>query len=415
MYDEMDLLLKKESYMKTKSRLKGSKVNRQSGLLKERAVSYKVKDMESRNILPYSSFEAKNFRCFDNFKIDSFKKVNLITGINNSGKTTLLEALFLLIGATNPSLTLIINGWRGLDIVTDSTDNQWSSLFWRFKDSESIKLMGKNSEETYRSLEINIGLSGAILRGEKQDQEPVELIKGKRYNIIYDYVDESGKHHTAKGVPVFVKKGNMMSYELRLEPSLPRPSITGIFINSHHIGNINEEMQRFSDVRREGKDGMALEAAKIIEPRLERLEILTYQGIPMIHGYLKGYDEPVPSPLLGDGVRRSLTLLLAIGAAKNGVVLVDEIENGIHHSTIKSLWGVIAGASRTFNCQVFATTHSEECIYAAHDAFRESKPYDLMLYRLDRKNGSIYAVKYDEEKLDAALSIPLEVRGWPEE
>jgi AAA15 family ATPase/GTPase len=143
------------------------------------------------------------------------------------------------------------------------------------------------------------------------------------------------------------------------------------------------------------------------------LEILTYQGISMIHGYLKGYDEPVPSPLLGDGVRRSLSVILAVGAAENGVVLVDEIENGIHHSAMKPLWSVIAEASKTFNCQVFATTHSEECIYAAHDAFKENGPYDLMLYRLDRRNGSISAVAYDEERLDAAFSIPLEVRGWP--
>ena len=90
-------------------------------------------------------------------------------------------------------------------------------------------------------------------------------------------------------------------------------------------------------------------------------------------------------------------------------------KTGIHHSAMKSLWGVIAEASRTFDCQVFATTHSDECIRAAHDAFKEITPYDLKLYRLDRKNGSIHAIMYDEETLDAALSIPLEVRGWPEE
>lgn len=401
--------------MKTKPRQKGSKVNRQGGLLKERATSYKVADMILKDTLPYTKLEVERFRCFDTFKIDSFKRVNLIAGVNNSGKTTLLEALFLLIGGTNPSLTLIINSWRGLDIVADSTDNQWSSLFWQFKDSQPIKVRSVNSEGANRSLEISVGLSGSVLRGEKQRQEQTEVISGQRYNILYDHVDESGRHYTAKGVPVFVKRGNLMTYELRLEPSLPSPSITGIFIGSHHAGNINEEMQRFSDVRREGKDGMVLDAAKIIEPRLERLEILTYQGIPMLHGYVRDYSKPLPSPFLGDGTRRTLSLLLAISAAKNGVVLVDEIENGIHHSAMKSLWSMIAKASRTFNCQVFATSHSEECIYAARDAFKENRPYDLMLYRLDRKKGSIKAVEYDEDRLDAALSISLEVRGWPEE
>jgi AAA15 family ATPase/GTPase len=131
----------------------------------------------------------------------------------------------------------------------------------------------------------------------------------------------------------------------------------------------------------------------------------------MIHGYLKGFDEPIPLPIMGGGVQRALSILLAIGSAENGVVLIDEIENGIHHSALKDLWAVIAEASRVFNCQLFATTHSDECIRAAHEAFKKSKSYDLMLYRLERKNGSINAVMYDEETLDAALSIPLEVRG----
>jgi len=401
--------------MKTKPGSGGSKANRQDGLLKERAASYKIVEMAAKDTLPYVTLVVDRFRCFDTFKIDSFKRVNLITGLNSSGKTTLLEALFLHIGSRNPSLALIVNSWRGLNIISESAENQWGSLFWQFSDFQPIKLLGTDSKGSHRSLEISVDHSSSVLTGEKKYQDQTESISGPRQNIVFEYVDEVGKHHKVKGIPVFVKKDNMMTYELRLEPSLPRLIVTGIFISGRHGGNINEEIQRFSDLRKKEKDEIILDALTIIEPRLEKLEILTYQGTSMIHGHLKGYNEPVPSPLLGDGVRRALSFLLAIGAAENGVVLVDEIENGIHHSVMKSLWGVIAGAARTFNCQIFATTHSEECIRAAQDAYKNSKPYDLMLYRLDRKNGSIKVVMYDEETLDAALSIPLEVRGWLEE
>jgi hypothetical protein len=310
---------------------------------------------------------------------------------------------------------MIVNSWRGLNIISESAEHQWASIFWKFKDSQTIRLFGTSSNKTHRSLEIHIGSSSSILRGEKADFDQAEMISGLRQDIIFEYVDEAGKQYKVKGMHVFVKKDNMMTYELRMEPSLPRATMTGIFVTGRVGSNLNEEIQRFSDLKKKEKGGIVLSALRIIEPRLEQLEILTYQGVSMIHGYLKGYDEPVPSPLLGDGVQRTLSVLLAIGSAENGVVLVDEIENGIHHSAMKALWMVIAEASRTFNSQVFATTHSDECIRAAHDAFKESKTYDLKLYRLDRKNGSIKSVMYDEETLDAALSIPLEVRGWPVE
>ncbi len=401
--------------MKIRPKSQDKQKDQRSVLLREKAVSYKVALVKEEDIFPYASFEVTNFRCFNYLKIESFSRVNLITGLNNSGKTSLLEALFLHVGSRNPSLALIVNGWRGLNIISESAENQWASLFWQFKDSKSIRLVGTSSKGMNRSLEIHIVSAGSILRGEKAHSDPAELISGPRQNIVFEYVDEAGKQYKVKGVPVFVKKENMMTYELRMEPSLPRASMTGIFVSGNTGSNLDEEIQRFSNLRKKGKDGIVLAALRIIEPRLERLEILTYQGLSMIHGYLKGYDEPIPSPLLGDGVRRSLAILLAQGAAEKGVVLVDEIENGIHHSAMKSLWGVIAEASRSFDCQVFATTHSDECIRAAHDAFKESTSYDLKLYRLDRKNGSIQAVMYDEEILDAALSIPLEVRGWPEE
>ncbi|OPY00330.1 MAG: ATP/GTP phosphatase [Syntrophorhabdus sp. PtaU1.Bin002] len=367
----------------------------------------------ARNVLPYTSFEVLKFRCFEKFKIDSLGRVNLLTGLNNSGKTSLLEALFLHLGRTNPSLVLILNSWRGLDIISESAESQWGSVFWQLKDSQDITLKGVDSAGYQRTLKISISRSGSVVRTETPDIDRVESIGAAQQAILFKYTDETGKEQTVTGTPVFIKAQNkVVAFELRLVPHLP-PIPTSIFVACRHGSNAREEIERFSVLRKKGKDSTLLSALKIVEPRLEKLEILMYQGVSMIHGYLRGYEQPLPSPLLGDGVRRSLSVLLAIGAAENGVVLVDEIENGIHHSSMKPLWSVIAEASRTFNCQVFATTHSEECIYAAHRAFKEGVSYDLMLYRLDRKNGSVVAVKYDEATLNAALSIPLEVRGWP--
>jgi AAA15 family ATPase/GTPase len=113
---------------------------------------------------------------------------------------------------------------------------------------------------------------------------------------------------------------------------------------------------------------------------------------------------------MGEGMARLASLVLAIGNAQGGVVLVDEIENGLHHSILPQVWQAIDKVSRQFATQVFATTHSLECITAAHQAFSESEHYAFRLHRLERVQDTIRAITYDQEALAAAIDTGLEVR-----
>ncbi len=103
-------------------------------------------------------------------------------------------------------------------------------------------------------------------------------------------------------------------------------------------------------------------------------------------------------------------LLLTIREAKQGVVLVDEFENGLHHSVLKKVWAAVAETARECGTQIFAVTHSYECVTAAHRAFEESGTYDFGLHRLERIKGKIKAITYRQETLGAALEMRLEIR-----
>ena len=129
----------------------------------------------------------------------------------------------------------------------------------------------------------------------------------------------------------------------------------------------------------------------------------------MIHGDI-GLPRLVPIPFMGDGVRRVLSIVLAIANASGGVVLIDEIENGLHYSAQKHLWQAVAAAARRLDVQIFATTHSWELIRSAHEAFSETHPTDFRLHRLDRVNGEITVTSYDQEMIEAALFSGLEMR-----
>jgi AAA15 family ATPase/GTPase len=131
--------------------------------------------------------------------------------------------------------------------------------------------------------------------------------------------------------------------------------------------------------------------------------------LPLIQGDV-GLERLVPLPLMGEGMTRLASIVLAIAEAQNGVVLIDEIENGFYHSLLVKVWQLVAEAGRLFNTQVFATTHSLECIQAASKAYEKSQAHDFRLHRLEPAQKNVRAVTYDKKELLAALDAGLEVR-----
>jgi AAA15 family ATPase/GTPase len=115
---------------------------------------------------------------------------------------------------------------------------------------------------------------------------------------------------------------------------------------------------------------------------------------------------------MGDGIFRLLTIALAIPEARNGEVLIDEIENGLYYSVMSDVWESLAKLAEIFNAQLFATTHSEECIRAAAEVFsKKNDKGQFLLHRLEaNKNRVVHPVTISLDKLVEALEIGLEVR-----
>ena len=113
---------------------------------------------------------------------------------------------------------------------------------------------------------------------------------------------------------------------------------------------------------------------------------------------------------MGEGLTRLASIILAIANSKNGVTIIDEIENGFHHGITKKVWQAIGKAAHDFNVQVFAATHSRECIVSAHKAFSENDKYDFRYHRLELVKDRVKAFTFDQEDLEAAIKSRFEVR-----
>jgi AAA15 family ATPase/GTPase len=113
---------------------------------------------------------------------------------------------------------------------------------------------------------------------------------------------------------------------------------------------------------------------------------------------------------MGQGFNRLLDIYSEIIAAEAKVLLIDEIENGLHHATLSTVWRGLLLAAREVEVQIFATTHSLECIRAAHEAMSEQPNYDLTVIQLFRLPQGIEGRVLDREHIEAAMAGEIDLR-----
>ncbi len=364
----------------------------------------------------YSSLNIENFRCFDSLVVGPLARVNLIAGGNNTGKTALLEALWMLSHPAAPGEALRIAGWR--DLVDYGHGEFFADLFPQYQTELTIKLQGEKIQSWgFRTLNI---------RRKYRAQQP--LFDWSRYpetelddgaiadfdfssELAFEYDDETGPHSPTSAW----LDAEQLSSRLRpvLRDSRTSKAVAGYPCVFEHPGtrhNARALATRFGRAEREGYSPDIEEAVRLLEPRLKRMTtIVDNRGRPALHGDI-GSGRLFPMAIMGEGTKRLLALALAFLSARDGIILVDEVENGIHHSALVDVWKNLDWLSREFNTQVFATTHSYECIAAANSAFSDMESKELSLHRLRRNGEKVTAVTYSKDALDTNIEYFWELR-----
>ena len=366
----------------------------------------------------YKSFEIKNFKCFEHLKLNNLTRVNLIAGKNNVGKTALLEALFLHCDGHNPERLGDLHDLRRGEMPRIFTDlgvprrrlpwradpRFWQTFFRDFETNQPIEITGVEDGHSLRTVTVSLTTDE-----EARDDAAGELngggdlYTGSDTQTVLDLTWSEGEGERGS-CRLATRNG-----ALRVLGKLPHHAVLAYRRGARYPLNYLEDARLFSDLARRGGTQSLTDALRNLEPRLDRLEVLVEQNVPTIHGRL-GLTQPISLTDMGDGMLRLASLILVFTKTENGVVLVDEIENGLHYSIHEDVWRAIGHAARQFNVQVFATTHSYECIEAAHRAFRGEHQSDFRLFRLERVKGQIRVFDYDPEILETAFESNMEVR-----
>lgn len=351
----------------------------------------------------------RNFKCFRSLTVPELGRISLIGGRNNVGKTAFLEALFLFLDQRNPSLVLNQYSRRGIKEITLATEAIWRPIFCDYaEDGEILVSFTRNGNPDQITVRFNRKFvpppSMTVQTEEPQASTDAEFTT---VAVEIEYAAKSGEkivlHHFCdpdnQNRPTIVSKTKPSKIPLQLAS----------FLSSKEHSPPGEIAKQFSVLAKQDRENEAVEFLRIIEPRLEGLKIITEGPNSLVHGKLKGLTGTLPINFMGEGMEKLLALMVAITHSPDRIILLDEIENGLHCSTMPKVWEALGKALRKYDCQLITTTHSYECLQAAHEGLSEM-PEDFRYIRLHRKDDEISAKLSNYDMIGTAIETNLEVR-----
>lgn len=381
-----------------------------------------------KNSLHLPSLSIKGFRGIKDLSISRLGRVTLLAGRNGIGKTTVLDAVRVYAARGRYDiLSELLEGREEVSLSTSEDDDKieipdFSALFYGRTGSEYRISIGPQS--------VTIGADQLKIEaapiGNKQPPLFAEFTVD--YLAGADQIFKSTYRGTEQVLPWLLTTQNLI---------VPAKSLIRVqrLVNKSELPHqtkheflgpgllSGEEISRFWDtVALTADEDRAVETLKLIlGDKVDRIAVIgddtsgyrkmRHRG----HGRravvkLQDATRPVPLKSLGDGAIRLFGVALALSNSSGGFLLIDEAENGIHHSVQRDLWRMILKTAAENNVQVLATTHSYDCVRGFAQAITECEESDGALVRIERKDDEMWAVEYSEDNLRIAAEQHIEVR-----
>jgi len=365
------------------------------------------------------SLEVRGFRGFRHLQIERLGRVNLIVGKNNVGKSSLLEALQLYAKRADPTLIFeflksrdeskLVRLNRYMDSEYEDLLLPLKYLFYGRNDvrtfAEPIQIGPINSPEGI----LSIAVKWYLLQSDEQ---------GIARRVLLEVDEYAGADNPSPRFTIQLGSQAAVNYQLNPNSQTTRllrselKEINSVYAKTNFLSKVRIG-ELWDNIALTELDKEVLEALRIVAPGVEGFTLVDdvrfskRERVPVVK--IAGIDERLPLGHLGDGMQRVLSITLALVNSRDGILLVDEIENGLHYLIQPDLWRLVFRLAHRLNVQVFATTHSWDCIKAFQEAAQEDDQEGLLI-RLQSRMGEISATVYNEEELKVATREQIEVR-----
>ena len=372
------------------------------------------KSQDNRLHLP--SLSITGFRGIDALTIERLGRVTLLAGKNSVGKTTVLDAVRLYAArGHHVVLSNILESHEEVAAFTDGRGGQgfgpcWETIFHGRDASQGAHLaIGANGNLNFLSI-------AAVFPREVPDtmqfhswKLPIRILRfvfGEQ-ELGEDFIFSPYALSTriTRSRRVYQVSGPSL---VNLPDEIPCQSMGPGLLSNDAI------MERWDAIALTDDEDRVVNALQpILGEQVSRIAIIGNEGYgSRVLAKLQGQGFPVPLKSFGDGAQRLFGVALALVNSRDGFLLIDEAENGIHHSVQPDLWRMVLLAAHANNVQVIATTHSYDCVRGFAEAMADCEGIEGALVRLEREEGRLRAVEYSERNLKAIARQPpaVEVR-----
>ena len=364
----------------------------------------------SKTDLHLPELSIKGFRGIADISIPRLGRVTLIAGENGVGKTTLLDAVRIYAARGYPELMNVLQSREELTASSDEDGDamlvpDFEALFYgRNPSSDSFISIGPANHTKRLNIRVspNLQQNLSFLEDFSAGDEPLFAIECQDKTQV---ISMRSFLHSSR----FRNRG-LRPTESELPPPIRCESSGPSIID-------NTSMARFWDnVALTDYETQAVQALRLIYGgEVVRVAMVGDEERRAFHRRralvkIEGQERPVPLKSLGDGATRLFGVALALANSQDGFFVIDEAENGIHHSVQPDFWKMVMKTAHENNVQVLATTHSWDCVTGFAQAAINLEEVDGVLIRLERNDDGIRVVEYSEEELQVAAKQGIEVR-----
>lgn len=346
----------------------------------------------------------KNFRGIDHLTIEDFSRVNVFLGQNNSGKTTMLEAIAMLMSMSNPDVPQAINAVRARKPFSNFIDVQY--FFNNLDVTTPPEVKAELSDGSFRHLTLALSYVFDELADPKN--EPQQQMGAVKYVNTLEMNFEIAKGTTRQSHKSWLRvnpQGLVVNRKVAdgyLENK--RAWLTPSDLMTSNLANDLAEL-----FKRNRKDTI-LALLKLFDTRINSIEILTDD----IYIGFEGMSQMLSVSMMGDGLRRYLNIVASAANPLIDILLIDEIDNGLHYSVYKKLWQALFALAEASNKQIFVTTHSKETLGHLNKMLGEHVEYqqELRIFTLEKtrlKGYQAYRLTYNG--LQEATANDIELRS----
>jgi hypothetical protein len=356
------------------------------------------------------SVTIKNFRCFAEAGLNDLGRVNVIVGANASGKTALMEGIFVALGGS-PEIAVRFRIWRGLGPAIqvnsgrEGYESLWNDLFYQHDQSRVIEISLRGTPENTRSLKLAYVNGGTVTIPLAKDDKANGLAEPTDSSAVipieFEWSDAYGA--ITKYRPEFSAAGLVLAN--------PPVSARSAFYASSFVASTNpiEPASQYSALSRKNQEKPILDVLRQVYPFIDGLSLEISAGVPMVFCKTRDSQERIPLGMVSGGINKLVTLLLGIASQPKGVVLIDEVENGFYYKTFPEVWRALYTFATAFDVQLFVSTHSHECLRGIQPLLKDHKA-DIKLIRTERGKTRRAIHSFKGQDLEAAIQNDVEIR-----